>query len=206
MTPEEIDAMIDLRKALAAKSDQINADDLVSGARIVKVVGAKKGEPVCDLLLEDEKRVWRPCKTVGRVLAACWGNSVSAWIGQSAKIYCEPSVKYAGAAVGGIRVEAVTGIDSPKIIKTQESRGKRVSITIQPLKIEAQKSTQAAKVEQPPEPKAEAPKAPEMSLEEARQKTYAFLASKKIEMTPELDQEIELAQSPADLRKFCAKF
>jgi hypothetical protein len=205
MSPEEIDAMIDLRKALASKSDQINADNLVGGARVVKIVGAKKGEPVCDLMLEGETRVWRPCKTVGRIFEACWGK-VSAWIGQSVKIYCEPSVKFQGSAVGGIRVEAVTGIDSPVTIKLQTSRGKRETITIQPLKMEPQKSTPAAKAEQPQEAKTEAAKAPEMSLEEARQKTYAFLKTKGVEMTPELDMEIELAQSPADLRKFCSKF
>ena len=44
-----------------------------------------------------------------------------------------PDVKYAGKAVGGIQIEAVSHIDKPIKMALTVSRGKREPFTIQPL-------------------------------------------------------------------------
>jgi hypothetical protein len=132
-----------LRDTIVPKSDQINYDDLANGARRrVKVTGMKRGsgddQPV-RVLIEDattgEKlRDYVPCKSMRRVLMAVWGDKGSGWVGKVAELYGDPSVKWAGEAIGGIRVSAVSGIDKPMTIALTVTRGQRKQITIGAIK------------------------------------------------------------------------
>lgn len=106
--------MTDVGFALEAKSDQLNAVDIMGAEPVIRIrdVKVKAGDqPVSVYFDGDNNRPWKPSKGMLRVLAGAWGRDSSAWIGKYAQLYFEPSVKYAGKEVGGIRVRALSDID-----------------------------------------------------------------------------------------------
>lgn len=119
---------------IQAKSDQLNADDLVAGPITVTItkVTVKKGEQPVDVFITDHKP-FRPSKTALRVMAHAWGDDETKWVGRSMTLFREPSVKWAGAAVGGIRISHMDGIDSDFSITLAETRGKKVEFRIKRL-------------------------------------------------------------------------
>ena len=127
---------MDISESLAANSAQQNADEYVSGPKTVTVSEVKKGsaeQPVDVHLVEFPGKPFKPAKSVRRVLAAAWGTDASQWAGRRLTIYCDPEVRYAGKAVGGLRVSHVSHIDKPVTVALTVTRGKREPFTIQPL-------------------------------------------------------------------------
>ena len=128
---------LDVTKAIQPKSDQINADSLVTGPQTIKVRDVKvdpTGEqPIWIYFEGDDGKPWKPCKTSARCLAAIWGANASQWFGMSCTIFNDPTVTWGGAAVGGIRVSHMEGIDKPRVLSLTKTRGKKGQITIQPL-------------------------------------------------------------------------
>lgn len=105
--------MADVTFALAAKSDQTNAVDILGVEPVIRIreVQVKTGEqPVSVFYDGDNNRPWKPSKGMLRILAGAWGRESSAWVGKYVQIYCDPSVKYAGQEVGGIRIRALSDI------------------------------------------------------------------------------------------------
>ena len=109
---------MDMNPTIIAKSDQINADDLISGPRTFKVkrLSANQGgdvsQPV-NVHFEDHPVPWRPCKTMRRVLVAMWGADGAAYAGRSLRLFRDPEVVFGGIKVGGIRIEACLLYTSP---------------------------------------------------------------------------------------------
>lgn len=106
--------MADIGFALEAKSDQLNALDIVSSPRVIKIrdVKVQKGEqPVSVYFDGDNNKPWKPCKGMLRILAGAWGQDTSAWMGRSAELFYEPTVTYGGKEVGGIRVRSLSDIE-----------------------------------------------------------------------------------------------
>lgn len=106
--------MSDVSTFLEAKSDQLNAADIMGCNRVICIreVKVKKGDqPVIVYFNGDNNRPWKPCKGMLRILAAAWGVESKAWVGKSAELYFEASVKYAGKEVGGIRIKSLSDID-----------------------------------------------------------------------------------------------
>lgn len=106
--------MSDVGFAMEAKSDQLNAVDIMGFEPVITIrnVVVKKGEqPVSIYYNGDNNRPWKPSKGMIRVLAAAWGRDSAAWVGKSAQIYCDPTVRYAGQEVGGVRIRALSDID-----------------------------------------------------------------------------------------------
>lgn len=128
---------LDVTKAIQPKSDQINADSLVTGPQTIKLRDVKvdpTGEqPIWVYFEGDDNKPWKPCKTSARCLAAIWGANAAQWLGMSCTIYNDPTVTWGGAAVGGIRVSHMEGIDKPRVLSLTKTRGKKGQITIQPL-------------------------------------------------------------------------
>ena len=128
---------LDVTKAIQPKSDQINADSLVTGPMTIKVRDVKvdpTGEqPIWVNFEGDDNKPWKPCKTAARCLATIWGANAAQWIGMSCTIFNDPTVTWGGAAVGGIRVSHMEGLDKPRVLSLTKTRGKKGSITIQPL-------------------------------------------------------------------------
>ena len=145
---------MDLSKTIIAKSDQLNADDLLTGPRTFTVVEVRPGseeQPVSIVLAEwPSNRPFKPSKTVQRILAYCWGAETDDWPKNARMtLFRDEKVKWAGEEVGGIRVSHLSHIDGPQKVALQESKHKKTLHTIQPLKDEP------APTNQPPEPTAE---------------------------------------------------
>ena len=128
-----------LRDTVEPKSDQLNYDDLVAGPITVKVTGLKAGSAEQPVIVEvaDEAgrklRDFKPCKTMRRVLIAAWGDKGKDWLGKRATLVGDPSVKFGGVEVGGIRISHVSGIDKLLKLKLTTTRSKRADVVIHPL-------------------------------------------------------------------------
>lgn len=136
------------------RSDQWNADDFVGSPRTFTISGVKPGtaEQKYDIeLVEGEGRSWRPPLTMLRLLIAAWGDDATTWVGRRVTLYRDDSVRFGRDAVGGIRVSHMSDLPGgkPFEVKLTESRGKRASVKVQPLKDEP------APTQTPPEPSAE---------------------------------------------------
>lgn len=131
---------MDVSETILAKSDQINAIDLVEPV-IVTVTDVKAGpadQPVH--IITDKygaERPFKPSKTVRRDLAKAWGVEAKAWIGRSMELYNEPTVKWAGKPVGGIRVSALSHIPNPIQTAHTITRGQYTEVTIRVLETPA---------------------------------------------------------------------
>lgn len=130
---------MDLSKTIIAKSDQLNADDLITGPRTFTVVEVRPGseeQPVSIVLAEwPRNRPFKPSKTVQRILAYCWGAETDDWPkGARMTLFRDEKVKWAGEEVGGIRVSHLSHIKGQQKIALQESKHKKSLHTILPLR------------------------------------------------------------------------
>lgn len=127
---------MDIMKAISPKSDQLNADDLIAGEKIITITEVRiiAGEqPIIINYLGDNGKPWKPCKSMARVMVKAWGADANHFVGRSVKLFNDPTVKWGGMAVGGIRIAAMTDIDSPLIINLTASRGKRAPYKVEVL-------------------------------------------------------------------------
>ena len=129
---------MDLANAIIAKSDQLNADDLIAGPRTFTVAEVRQGDadqPVSIFLKEwPGNRPFKPSKTVTRILSAAWGINSDDWPTDARMtLFRDPKVKWGGQEVGGIRVSHLSHLDAPLKLALAESKGKKSLHTIQPL-------------------------------------------------------------------------
>lgn len=138
---------LDMTESLAPRSDQLDAVDLVGGPRTFTIEKVTKhtAEQPFNFHLAEFPRVWRPGKSMRRVIAAAWGGKTAKYIGQRITLYCDPSVEFGGAAVGGSRISHMTGIDKPLKVPLLIKKGRSAIFTVQPLKDEP-KSTSTTPV------------------------------------------------------------
>lgn len=128
--------MADVTKALEAKSDQLNAVDIMAAHRVIKIrkVVVKDGDqPISVFFDGDNDKPWKPCKGMSRILAAAWGQDSDNWIGKHAEIYFAPEVLWAGKAVGGVRIKALSdikpeGLDLTLAISKQSRKAIKVPL------------------------------------------------------------------------------
>ncbi len=139
--------MNDFQAALAPRSDQINASDLIAGDMTVTIAGVKvtpgTEQPV-SIRLEGMDKVWRPCKTTGRILMAAWGADTSVYTGRAVQLYLDPEVKWGGLKVGGIRIRAMSHISGELSLALAESKQNRKIFKVKPLAGATQRATPAA--------------------------------------------------------------
>lgn len=129
----------DMRTVIQPKSDQLNADDFVGGPRTVRITGVdiRSGEQPISVHFEgDNGKPWKPCKTTARLMVAAWGPDASQYKGRSLTLYRDPTVKWAGLEVGGIRISHMSHIDNDMIYAATVTKGKRAPIKVKPLKAE----------------------------------------------------------------------
>ncbi len=130
--------------SIKPKSDQLNADDLLTGPITVTIQGVRKGAADQPVIVDigDARQPYKPCKSMRRVMSTIWGTDATAWVGQSLTLFCDPNVKWAGQQVGGIRISHITGIDKPQTLKLTETRGKKAPFTVEPLQATQQPRTE----------------------------------------------------------------
>lgn len=126
-----------LRDTIIPKSDQLNADDLLAGPITVTITGVTRGntdeQPVSVAIVGH--RPYKPCKSMRRVLIAAWGDDGREWVGRSMTLYCDPSVKFGGVQVGGIRISHLSDIASDMQMALTATKGKRAPYTVRRLEV-----------------------------------------------------------------------
>lgn len=139
---------MDLTDTIVPKSDQINADDLMSGPVTVTIESVTRGgeeQPVDIHLAEFPGRAFRPSKSMRRVLVMAWGKESSVYTGRRLTLYRDPEIKFGRDKVGGIRISHLSDIDRRLVVALTETRGKRTPFVVEPLPADAKAS--------PPRPK-----------------------------------------------------
>lgn len=127
---------MDIAMTTEPRSDQQNYDDVASAPRTVtveKVVAGTAEQPVEVHLVEHPGRPYKPSKSMRRVLVAAWGAESSTYVGRRMTLVGDPTVKFGGIVVGGIKISALSHIDKPLTIALTVTRGKRAPHTINPL-------------------------------------------------------------------------
>ena len=134
---------MDITDALAPKSDQLDAVELVNprtftidtGSRL----GTREGATVAEIRLVGFPRVWRPSKGMLDVLAKCWGTDGKAWAGRSVTLYNDPEVTFGKDKVGGIRISHLSHIDGPVtvMIRGRGQGARKIAWPVKPLTVAA---------------------------------------------------------------------
>lgn len=128
---------MNISKAIIAKSDQLNSSDLIGGPQTVTIAEVREGnsdQPVQIHLVEWPGRPFKPSKTVLRILDYAWGEETDDWPqGARMTVFRDPTAKWAGEEVGGIRVSHLSHISEPFKLALRESQKKSNLHTIQPL-------------------------------------------------------------------------
>jgi hypothetical protein len=143
---------MDISKALVAKSDMLNASDLTGAPIVATIEAVRRGDaakPVIVDLVGMDGRPWKPSKGMLRVIAHAWGTESDVWVGRSVKLVNNPEVIYAGEAVGGVEVVAMSHIDKPFTIPVRISQKKvkqhHVAVLAEPVTEPWQAQWQAIK-------------------------------------------------------------
>lgn len=133
-----------------AKSNQINADDLLGAplvCRITNIEMTGAADQPISIFVDAHPQPWKPSKTSRRVLAACWSDAEpSEWVGRYAVLCNDPSVKWAGEAVGGIRTSHLSHITERKTIMVNATRGKKAAQIVEPYYPADQQAPAAAPI------------------------------------------------------------
>lgn len=127
---------MDITNALAPKSDQLDAVDLLgSPPQVFTITDVSEGnaEQPVNIRLAEFPRVWRPSKGMLRVLAGCWGKETSQWVGRRVELYCDPDVMFGPDRVGGVRISRLSHIEKRTSVPMIIKRGKGGSWNVDPL-------------------------------------------------------------------------
>lgn len=127
---------MDLTDTIAPTSDQLDAVDLLTGPRTFTIESVSKGsiEQPVNIHLAEFARVWRPGKSMRRVLVAIWGADGTKYVGRRLTLYCDPTVQFGGAEVGGTRISHMSHLDKPKTVSLLVTRGRSAPFRVQPLR------------------------------------------------------------------------
>lgn len=153
--------MNDMSQVIIPKADQISADDLLAGPLTIRInaVSIRPGteQPVTINYDGDDGRPWKPCKSMSRVLVSAWGPDANAYVGRSLTLYRDPTVKWGGMEVGGIRVSHLSNIERDMVMALTVTKANKKPFRVKVLQVEH-------------------PKAPEPTMSKADQ-WFANLAS-----------------------------
>ncbi|WP_447724565.1 hypothetical protein [Sphingomonas koreensis] len=128
---------VDMSRFIEAKSDQLNADDLIGNPRtitITRVAGCEGDQPIAIYYDGDNGKPFKPCKTIRRVLMGVWGRYANEYAGRSMTLYRDDSVTFGGLQVGGIRISHMSGLEKETTVVVMKSKGKKAGMKILPLK------------------------------------------------------------------------
>ncbi len=149
-----------LQQALAPKSDQLNADDLIASGIVIVIakvnINLGSEQKIIINYHNDNGKPWKPSKGMGRVLTMILGGDPDKWIGETVELYRDETVSFGkDKNCGGIRIAGMSAVKTRTILSITTAKGKKSQITIEPIaalgNAPAQQRTQtpAAQPEQP---------------------------------------------------------
>jgi len=125
-----------LRDTIVPKSDQINSEQLLYGPMTITVTSVARGsddQPIIVHYRNENGRPYKPCKSMRKVLIFAWGEDGNQWVGRSMTLFNDLAVKWAGVAVGGIRISHMTHIEREISLQLTATRGKKEPFIIKML-------------------------------------------------------------------------
>jgi len=129
--------MNDMSTAIIPRSDQLNSDDLIAGPITITItevtIRGGQEQPVSIHYEGDNGKPYKSCKSMNRLLVAAWGADASKYPGRRMTLYRDPTVKWAGMEVGGIRISHLSHIDSTMTMALTATKGSRKPFTVKPL-------------------------------------------------------------------------
>lgn len=135
---------MDITNAIKAKSDQLNASDLIGGPITVQIEQVKRGnqdQPVV-VHISGGHMPWKPSKTALRAMAHFLGTDTTTWVGRWVRLYRDPRTLWAGKPVGGVMVSGIDDI-KPETLTLPYSRGKTQPHQVQRIEPQADGATTA---------------------------------------------------------------
>lgn len=152
---------IELQACAEAKSDQIDADNLIGGITMdVTIKAVQRGpsnEQPLQLVLEETDKFYRPSKTFRRALIGCFGDEPANWVGQRIRLVRNPDTTFGGVKVGGIEVSHAS-VAAPIVLMLSTKRGKKSAVSIdvippiqKPVPMPAKVKEAAAVIQKPAE-------------------------------------------------------
>jgi hypothetical protein len=145
-----MEAEADISPTLAAKVDQLVADDLtprgsIGGPITVRVesvtMKASDDQPMTIKLVG--RLPFRPCKTMRRLLAEAWGKDATKWKGREMTIYTDPEIAFGGQKIGGIRISHLSDIPGPLVVNLTSTKGQKRPWKVLPIAKAAQGASAA---------------------------------------------------------------
>lgn len=129
--------MTDLTTTIAAKSDQLNADDLIGRTLTIKVSAVRllgeAEQPIAIHYDGDNGKPFKPCKSMRRLLVHCWKGDGNQYVGRQMTLYRDGKVKWGGLEVGGIRISHLSHIDGDVTVALTAKKGDKKAYTVKPL-------------------------------------------------------------------------
>lgn len=127
-----------MSESIEPRSDQMNAEDLLPGPRTFTIddvrVGMSPEQPVSVFFAEFPRgRPFKPSKTVRRIMVVAWGLDSDPYVGHQMTLFRDPSVRFAGQDVGGIRVSHMSHIPATLNLMLAVTRGKRAPYVVEPI-------------------------------------------------------------------------
>lgn len=125
-----------LADTIIPNSQQLNADDLMTGPRTIQITDVRAGnaeQPVSIFYEGDNGRPYKPGKSMRRVLVTIWGDDSKAYIGRRLTLYRDESIRFGADEVGGIRISHASHIAGRQTLALTVTRGKRKPYTVEPL-------------------------------------------------------------------------
>lgn len=131
---------LDMTDTIEPRSDQMNADDLMTGPRTFTITRVRKtgstDQPVAVHLAEfPDDRPFLPSKSMRRVMVAAWGAEAGEYTDRRFTLFRDPDIKFGGVKVGGIRISHMSDLPGGKRLEIAltETRGSRKPYKVEPL-------------------------------------------------------------------------
>lgn len=131
--------MIDISPTTVAKSDILNADDLIGKTITVKITKVSKisgDQPIAINFEGDNGKPFMPCKSMRRVLQHVWGSDGAKYVGKSLTLYRDPEVTFGGLKVGGVRISHMSDIKEKITMALTASKANKKPYAVLPLSVE----------------------------------------------------------------------
>jgi hypothetical protein len=128
---------------IVPKSDQLNADDLIGRNLTIEVesvtITPGTEQPVAIHFAGDGGKPYKPCKSMCRILVQTWGPDANQYVGRGMTLYRDPTVKWGGMDVGGIRISHLSHLESAMTMALTATKQTRKPFTVKPLVSEQDK-------------------------------------------------------------------
>lgn len=126
-----------LQQALAPKSDQLNADDLITTNKTIVISGVNinlgSEQKIIINYHGDNGKPWKPSKGMGRVLTEILGGDPDQWAGQTVELFRNKEIRFGKEKCGGIQICGMSAVRNVTTLLITTSKGKKSSITINPI-------------------------------------------------------------------------